>query len=54
VPDVVVAARLVNEAITWFAWNRFGDPGGETYDEEAVQATIVDLTVAALIAPSGR
>lgn len=49
VPDVEVAGRFVNESITWFAWKRIGDPGGETYDEDAVRATLVDLVTAGLV-----
>src|ERR1700688_192462 len=48
-PDAAVAARLVTEAITWFAWHRREDRDARSYDDEAARRTVIDCVCHALI-----
>jgi AcrR family transcriptional regulator len=48
VPDASTAARLILEAIAWFAWHRHGDPDSAMIDDETARATVVDFVVASL------
>jgi AcrR family transcriptional regulator len=49
VPDVAITARLVNEAQSWFARNRHGDPDARDVDEALVRDTLIDVLSAALL-----
>jgi AcrR family transcriptional regulator len=49
VPDVATTARLVNEAQSWFARRRHGDPDAGDVDDAVVRDTIVDVLSAALL-----
>jgi hypothetical protein len=49
VPDTAVAARLILETISWFAYHRFGDPEPDTFAESVVRATVVDTLVHAYV-----
>lgn len=49
VPDVAITARLVNEAQSWFARNRHGDPDAKDVDDSLVRETVVDVLSAALL-----
>ena len=52
VPSVEVTARLINEAQSWFARNRHGDPDAKDVDDALVRVTIVDVLSAALLPPA--
>ncbi len=41
--DTAVAARMLLETITWFAWHRREDRDAKVYDDERVRTTIVEL-----------
>jgi AcrR family transcriptional regulator len=51
VPDVVTAARFVEESVAWFAYHRHTDPDSAMIDDDAARRTCVDLCVAALVRP---
>jgi len=48
-PDSGVAARLVTEAVTWFAWHRRDDRDAATFDDALVRPTVVQFICDALI-----
>ena len=50
-PDPAVAARVILEAVTFFARHRHSDPDPMPMDEEAVRETTVRMLVHALIKP---
>ena len=50
-PDAAVAARLVTEAVTWFAWHRRDDRDAAAYDDGAARRTVIEFVCAALIGP---
>jgi AcrR family transcriptional regulator len=54
VPDPTTAARLILEAIAWFAWHRHGDPDSAMIADEAARATVVDFVVASLARSDAR
>jgi AcrR family transcriptional regulator len=47
--DTAVAARMMTETITWFAWHRHEDRDADLYDDERARATIVELLCNAFI-----
>jgi AcrR family transcriptional regulator len=47
--DTAVAARLMTETITWFAWHRREDRDAGVYDDERVRATVIELLCAAFL-----
>jgi AcrR family transcriptional regulator len=51
VPDVAVAARMMTEAIVWFAWHRREDRDARKYDDDRARATVVELLGNAFVAP---
>lgn len=52
VPSVEITARLINEAQSWFARNRHGDPDVKDVDDALVRETIIDVLSTALLAHS--
>ena len=48
-PDAAVAARIVTEAITWFAWHRREDRDAALYDDDAVLETLLEFVCNALV-----
>ena len=52
-PDSKVAARVVTESLSWFAWHRHQGRDSSLYDEEAVRRTVVEFVCSALIITSG-
>jgi len=48
VPDPATAARLVLEAITWFARHRMGDRDSAAIDDATARETTIDFLVAGL------
>jgi AcrR family transcriptional regulator len=52
-PDAGVAARVVTESLSWFAWHRREGRDSALYNEDAVRGTVVEFICAALIPESG-
>lgn len=52
VPSVAITARLINEAQSWFARNRHGDPDAKDVDDALVRKTVIDVLSAALLTHS--
>jgi len=50
-PDTAVAARIVTEAITWFAWHRREDRDAAVYDDKRARRTVIQFVGDALIDP---
>jgi AcrR family transcriptional regulator len=48
-PDAGVAARVVTESLSWFAWHRREGRDSTLYDDDAVRRTVVEFICAALI-----
>ncbi len=48
--DPAITARLVTEAITWFAWHRRQDRDATIYDDGAARRSVVDFVCNALVA----
>ncbi len=42
-PDTAVCARMMTEAIVWFAWHRREDRDAKTYDDAVARTTIVEM-----------
>jgi AcrR family transcriptional regulator len=53
-PDYAVAARIVSEAIAWFAWHRREGRDADLYGDDATRATVVAFVCAALLEENGR
>jgi len=51
VPDVAIAARLVLEAVAWFAWHRFGDPAPQPMDDAVARETVIAVLARGLLPP---
>ncbi len=47
--DTAVAARMLLETITWFAWHRREDRDAKVYDDERARTTIVELLCDAFV-----
>jgi len=50
--DTTVAARIVTEAIVWFAWHRREDRDSTFYDDDRARQTVVEFVCHALIGAS--
>lgn len=48
-PDFAVAARIVSETISWFAWHRKEGRDAHLYDDDAARHTVVAFVCAALL-----
>ncbi len=48
-PDAAVAARVVTESLSWFAWHRREGRDSTLYDDDAVRRTVVEFVCAALV-----
>jgi AcrR family transcriptional regulator len=48
-PDAAVTARLISEAISWFAWHRHEGRDADLYDDRTARDTVVEFTSAALL-----
>jgi AcrR family transcriptional regulator len=48
-PDPEVAARLVTESLSWFAWHRREGRDANLYDDAAGKRTVVEFICAALV-----
>jgi AcrR family transcriptional regulator len=53
-PDAEVAARVVTESLSWFAWHRHEGRDSALYDDEAARRTVVEFICAALVPESRR
>jgi AcrR family transcriptional regulator len=49
--DPSVAARVIVETVTWFAWHRRDDRDAGEYDDQRARTTIVELLCNAFIGP---
>jgi AcrR family transcriptional regulator len=47
-PDPTIAARLVTEAIAWFAWHRREDRDAAAYNDEQARKTVIQFVCDAL------
>lgn len=50
-PNSTVAARVVIESLSWFAWHRLEGRDATLYDDETVRQTVIEFVCAALIPP---
>jgi AcrR family transcriptional regulator len=48
-PDLSVAARVVSETISWFAWHRREGRDALLYDNDSTRKTVVEFICAALL-----
>ena len=48
-PDSQVAARLVTESVTWFAWHRREGRDANLYDDAVGKRTVIEFICAALV-----
>ena len=48
-PDPAVAARLVSETVSWFAWHRHEGRDADLYDDDTVRRTVMEFVCAALL-----
>jgi AcrR family transcriptional regulator len=48
-PDVAVAARIVTESLSWFAWHRREGRDATLYHDDAVRRTVIEFICAALV-----
>jgi AcrR family transcriptional regulator len=48
-PDASVTARLVSEAVSWFAWHRREGRDADLYDDDTARRTVVEFLCAALV-----
>jgi AcrR family transcriptional regulator len=53
-PDSTVAARVVSEMISWFAWHRREGRDAHMYDDDAVRKTVMEFICAALLLDDER
>jgi AcrR family transcriptional regulator len=52
-PDFAVAARIVSEMISWFAWHRKEGRDARMYEDDAARDTVVAFVCAALLPLTG-
>jgi AcrR family transcriptional regulator len=48
-PDSMVAARVVVESVSWFAWHRHEGRDAPLYDDKATRLTVIEFVCAALL-----
>ena len=48
-PDFPIAARVIGELVTWFAWHRHEGRGTALYDDKTARRTVIEFICAALI-----
>ncbi|MBV8463261.1 MAG: TetR/AcrR family transcriptional regulator [Acidimicrobiales bacterium] len=48
-PDYAVAARLVSETVSWFAWHRREGRDALLYDDDMARKTVIEFVAAALL-----
>jgi hypothetical protein len=53
-PDSAVAARVVIESLSWFAWHRLEGRDSTSYDDETVRRTVIEFACAALLPDSAQ
>ncbi len=53
-PDVTVAARVVTESLSWFAWHRHQGRDSALYDDQTARRTVIEFVCAALMPESAR
>ena len=53
-PDATVAARVVIESVSWFAWHRREGRDASLYDDQTVRRTVIEFSCAALVPESPK
>ena len=53
-PDVTVAAQVVTESVSWFAWHRHEGRDSALYDDETARRTVIEFACAALMPETAR
>ena len=53
-PDVTVAARVVTESVSWFAWHRHQGRDSALYDDQTARRTVIEFVCAALMPASAQ
>lgn len=53
-PDVTVAARVVTESVSWFAWHRHQGRDSALYDDQTARRTVIEFVCAALMPETAR
>ena len=53
-PDVTLAARVVTESVSWFAWHRHEGRDSALYDDETARRTVIEFACAALMPETAR
>ena len=48
-PDFPIAARVIGELVTWFAWHRHEGRDTALYDDKTARRTVIEFICAALI-----
>lgn len=48
-PDAAVAARVVTESLSWFAWHRHDGRDSNLYPDDAARRTVIEFICAALV-----
>ena len=48
-PDSTLTARIVDEAVTWFAWKRHEGRDARQFDNELARESVVDFVCSALV-----
>lgn len=51
-PDYPVAARIVSEMISWFAWHRKEGRDADLFDDDTARETVLAFVCAALLPPT--
>jgi AcrR family transcriptional regulator len=53
-PDVTVAARVVTESVSWFAYHRHRGRDAALYDDQTARRTVIEFVCAALLPEAAR
>lgn len=53
-PDFPIAARVIGELVTWFAWHRHEGRDTALYDDKTARRTVIEFICAALIPDNAR
>ncbi len=53
-PDVTVAARVVTESVSWFAYHRHQGRDAALYDDQTARRTVIEFVCAALLPEPAR
>jgi AcrR family transcriptional regulator len=48
-PDAMIAARIVDESVAWFAWHRREGRNSGNFDDQAARRNVIEFACAALV-----